>query len=101
MTHHVAKLVFWGVRGSTPTLERDTWRYGGNTPCLELTAPDGTHFILDCGTGLRMLGNRWTRAHGGNGIEAHILVTHYHWDHIQGIPFFNPFFPEPEPLSLL
>jgi phosphoribosyl 1,2-cyclic phosphodiesterase len=92
MTHHVAKLVFWGVRGSTPTLERDTWRYGGNTPCLELTAPDGTRFILDCGTGLRMLGNRWTRAHGGNTIEAHILVTHYHWDHIQGIPFFNPFF---------
>ncbi|MGB8541068.1 MAG: MBL fold metallo-hydrolase [Candidatus Acidiferrales bacterium] len=92
MTHHVAKLVFWGVRGSTPTLERDTWRYGGNTPCLELTAPDGTHFILDCGTGMRMLGNRWTRSHGGNGIEAHILVTHYHWDHIQGIPFFNPFF---------
>src|SRR5579862_926683 len=92
MTHHVAKLVFWGVRGSTPTLERDTWRYGGNTPCLELTAPDGTHFILDCGTGMRMLGNRWTRSHAGNGIEAHILVTHYHWDHIQGIPFFNPFF---------
>ena len=92
MTHHVAKLVFWGVRGSTPTLERDTWRYGGNTPCLELTAPDGTHFILDCGTGMRMLGNRWTRSHGINGIEAHILVTHYHWDHIQGIPFFNPFF---------
>src|SRR5579863_563199 len=92
MTHQVAKLVFWGVRGSTPTLERDTWRYGGNTPCLELTAPDGTRFILDCGTGLRMLGNRWSRANGGNSIEAHILVTHYHWDHIQGIPFFNPFF---------
>jgi len=92
MTHHVAKLTFWGVRGSTPTLERDTWRYGGNTPCLELIAPDGTRFVLDCGTGLRMLGNRWTKAHGGQGIDAHILVTHYHWDHIQGIPFFNPFF---------
>jgi len=92
MTHHAAKLVFWGVRGSTPTLERDTWRYGGNTPCLELTAPDGTHFILDCGTGLRMLGNLWTSAHGRNGIDAHVLVTHYHWDHIQGIPFFHPFF---------
>src|ERR1700723_390160 len=92
MTHQSAKLVFWGVRGSTPTLERDTWRYGGNTPCLELIAPDGTPFILDCGTGLRMLGNRWTKSHRGHGIEAHILVTHYHWDHIQGIPFFNPFF---------
>jgi phosphoribosyl 1,2-cyclic phosphodiesterase len=92
MTHQVAKLVFWGVRGSTPTLERDTWRYGGNTPCLELTAPDGTNFILDCGTGLRMLGNHLTEKRRGMGIEAHILVTHYHWDHIQGIPFFHPFF---------
>ena len=68
MTQNSAKLIFWGVRGSTPTLERDTWRYGGNTPCLELTVPGGPHFILDCGTGLRMLGNhlhamhnRWTR----------------------------------------
>ena len=92
MTQNVAKLVFWGVRGSTPTLERDTWRYGGNTPCLELTAPDGTHFILDCGTGLRLLGKRWAQAHSDFGTEAHVLVTHYHWDHIQGIPFFLPFF---------
>jgi phosphoribosyl 1,2-cyclic phosphodiesterase len=92
MMHPTAKLVFWGVRGSTPTLERDTWRYGGNTPCLELTAPDGTRFILDCGTGLRMLGNRWTGSRGNGEIEAQVLVTHYHWDHIQGIPFFHPFF---------
>ena len=97
MTQNLAKLVFWGVRGSTPTLERDTWRYGGNTPCLELTAPDGTRFILDCGTGLRMLGNHCRRARrwpstARRGIEAHVLVTHYHWDHIQGIPFFHPFF---------
>jgi ribonuclease Z len=92
MTQQAAKLVFWGVRGSTPTLERDTWRYGGNTPCLELTAPDGTRFILDCGTGLRTLGNCLTAAQRGLGIDAHVLVTHYHWDHIQGIPFFHPFF---------
>jgi phosphoribosyl 1,2-cyclic phosphodiesterase len=99
MTQNHAKLVFWGVRGSTPTLERDTWRYGGNTPCVELTTPDGTRFILDCGTGLRMLGNhlqsmqgRWPEPHNETGIEAHILVTHYHWDHIQGMPFFHPFF---------
>ena len=99
MTQNNAKLVFWGVRGSTPTVERDTWRYGGNTPCLEFTAPGDTHFILDCGTGLRMLGNhlqtrhnRWSRWRGDGGMEAHVLVTHYHWDHIQGIPFFHPFF---------
>jgi phosphoribosyl 1,2-cyclic phosphodiesterase len=92
MTQNVARLVFWGVRGSTPTLERDTWRYGGNTPCVELTAPGGTRFILDCGTGLRLLGNHWARSQSEFGIEAHVLVTHYHWDHIQGIPFFHPFF---------
>ena len=90
--HNITKLVFWGVRGSTPTLERDTWRYGGNTPCIELIVPDTTRFILDCGTGLRMLGNRWTGAQGNARIEAHVLVTHYHWDHIQGLPFFHPFF---------
>jgi len=56
MTAPFAKLSFWGVRGSTPTVDPTTWRYGGNTPCLELIAPDGTQFILDCGTGLRMLG---------------------------------------------
>jgi len=95
MTHTSAKLIFWGVRGSTPTPERENGRYGGNTPCLELTAPDGISFILDCGTGLRALGNRWTRTNGGQSIGAHILVTHYHWDHIQGIPFFHPFF-EPQ-----
>ena len=68
------------------------WRYGGNTPCVELTAPDGTHIILDCGTGLRMLGNQWTRNDGDSSIKAHVFVTHYHWDHIQGIPFFRPFY---------
>lgn len=92
ITRLTAKLVFWGVRGSTPTPERDTWRYGGNTPCLEMTAPDGTRFILDCGTGLRMLGNQWNSSRGDGPIEAQVLVTHYHWDHIQGIPFFPPFF---------
>jgi phosphoribosyl 1,2-cyclic phosphodiesterase len=88
----IAKLTFWGVRGSTPTVDPTTWRYGGNTPCLELAAPDGTQFILDCGTGLRMLGNRRTAPNGSNGQPAHILITHYHWDHIQGVPFFAPLY---------
>ena len=94
MTAPIAKLSFWGVRGSTPTVDPATWRYGGNTPCLELTAPDGTQFILDCGTGLRMLGNRWATPSGGGNHETHIFVTHYHWDHIQGIPFFSPLYAE-------
>ena len=91
----VTKLSFWGVRGSTPTVDPATWRYGGNTPCLELTAPDGTQFILDCGTGLRVLGSRWTvPASSGRNPKTHIFVTHYHWDHIQGIPFFSPLYAE-------
>src|SRR6202795_3407518 len=94
MTLPIAKLSFWGVRGSTPTVDPATWRYGGNTPCLELIAPDGTQFILDCGTGLRMLGSRWAAPEAGNSAETHILVTHYHWDHIQGIPFFAPLYVE-------
>jgi phosphoribosyl 1,2-cyclic phosphodiesterase len=100
MSGPVTKLSFWGVRGSTPTVDPATWRYGGNTPCLELTAPDGTQFILDCGTGLRVLGSRWTApsagviASGARNPETHILVTHYHWDHIQGVPFFAPLYSE-------
>jgi phosphoribosyl 1,2-cyclic phosphodiesterase len=94
MTVPIAKLSFWGVRGSTPTVDPATWRYGGNTPCLELTAPDGTQFILDCGTGLRMLGSRWAAPNSGKAPGTHILVTHYHWDHIQGIPFFSPLYVE-------
>lgn len=91
MAKQVAKLSFWGVRGSTPTVDRATWRYGGNTPCLELITPDDGRLILDCGTGLRILGNRLA-ASPDKTIEAQILVTHYHWDHIQGIPFFAPLY---------
>ena len=94
MNHPIAKLSFWGVRGSTPTVDPATWRYGGNTPCLELIAQDGTQFILDCGTGLRMLGRRWTGPRIPGAASSHILVTHYHWDHIQGIPFFAPLYGE-------
>ena len=94
MTVPITKLSFWGVRGSTPTVDPTTWRYGGNTPCLELIAADGTQFILDCGTGLRMLGNRGTAAGAARSPEAHIFVTHYHWDHIQGIPFLAPLYAE-------
>jgi phosphoribosyl 1,2-cyclic phosphodiesterase len=92
MTAPIAKLTFWGVRGSTPTVDPATWRYGGNTPCLELIAPDGTQFILDCGTGLRILGSHWSEPQAGQFPKTHILVTHYHWDHIQGMPFFAPLY---------
>jgi phosphoribosyl 1,2-cyclic phosphodiesterase len=94
MSSPIAKLTFWGVRGSTPTVDPVTWRFGGNTPCLDFVAPDGTQFILDCGTGLRMLGNRWDTENSPRPAETHIFVTHYHWDHIQGLPFFAPLYNE-------
>ncbi|MBV9888152.1 MAG: PilZ domain-containing protein [Acidobacteria bacterium] len=94
MTNPVAKLSFWGVRGSTATVDPATWRYGGNTPCLELTTPDGYQLILDCGTGLRSLGSRWAKEYLEQKHETHFLVTHYHWDHIKGIPFFTPLYSE-------
>jgi phosphoribosyl 1,2-cyclic phosphodiesterase len=96
MKNPVAKLTFWGVRGSTATVDPATWRFGGNTPCVELTTPDGMQLVLDCGTGLRMLGSRWGKEgeQGARRNETHFLVTHYHWDHIQGIPFFTPLYSE-------
>ncbi len=95
MGDNVTKIGFWGVRGSTPTVDRANWRYGGNTPCLELVIAGGTRIILDCGTGLRGLGNRWIQTYGSKKpMEAHIFLTHYHWDHIQGIPFFAPLYSE-------
>ena len=92
MSSTETKVVFWGVRGSTPAPHPSSWRYGGNTPCVEVKTSPDTRFILDCGTGLRLLGNRWEEKSTEHGIDAHILVTHYHWDHIQGIPFFHPFY---------
>lgn len=89
-----ARLRFWGVRGSTPTVDKATWRYGGNTACVELTTPTGARVILDCGTGFRMLGRHLEAANEPDHREAHIFVTHYHWDHIQGIPFFAPLYSE-------
>ena len=80
---------FWGTRGSIPTPGRGTTLFGGNTSCVEVRAADGTVIILDCGTGARPLGiDLLTRA--ATLPNMHILVTHTHWDHIQGFPFFVP-----------
>jgi phosphoribosyl 1,2-cyclic phosphodiesterase len=86
------RIKFWGVRGSIPTPERRNSRYGGNTPCVEVRLDDGNLIILDCGTGLRPLGNSLVRNAGGAPIRAHIFLTHFHWDHVQSIPFFAPFY---------
>lgn len=83
---------FWGVRGATPTPIRQNLRYGGNTPCVEIRTRQGNLFIIDCGTGLRMLGHALEKEYGKKPISARIFLTHYHWDHIQGIPFFTPLY---------
>jgi len=86
------KIKFWGVRGSTPTPERRNSRYGGNTTCLEVRLANGTLIVLDCGSGLRGLGKSLLREYGEHPIHAYIFMTHFHWDHIQGIPFFLPLY---------
>lgn len=83
---------FWGVRGSTPTPGRQNLRYGGNTPCIEVQTKSKNLFILDCGSGFRALGNILAKRRSRKPIQAHIFLTHFHWDHIQGIPFFRPLY---------
>ena len=86
------RVKFWGVRGSTPTPQPENLRYGGNTPCVEFRSDSGALLIVDCGTGLRMLGKTLAREFGRRPIRAHILISHFHWDHIQGLPFFTPLY---------
>lgn len=86
------RLKFWGVRGSTPTPQVENLRYGGNTPCLEVRSDAGTLLIVDCGSGLRMLGKALAKEFGDRPIQAHVLLSHFHWDHIQGLPFFVPLY---------
>jgi phosphoribosyl 1,2-cyclic phosphodiesterase len=85
------RIKFWGVRGSTPTPQAENLRYGGNTACVEVRLGN-TRYIFDCGTGLRNLGNRLQEQCDGKPVFAHVFVSHFHWDHIQGIPFFRPLY---------
>jgi phosphoribosyl 1,2-cyclic phosphodiesterase len=82
---------FWGTRGSLPRPGPDTLRFGGNTSCVEVSSDRGTLVIIDCGSGLHDLGHALI-ASGQSTLKGHILISHTHWDHIQGIPFFAPFF---------
>lgn len=84
------RLKFWGVRGSIPTPGKHTVRYGGNTPSLELRLDDDRLVIFDAGTGIRNFGDYLIG--NGESINAFLLITHPHWDHIQGFPFFKPAF---------
>ncbi len=85
------RVEFWGTRGSIPTPGPTTTRYGGNTACVEIRTARGTLVVLDCGTGAHPLGQKLIGS-GGQVAHGHVLISHTHWDHIQGIPFFAPLF---------
>jgi phosphoribosyl 1,2-cyclic phosphodiesterase len=89
------RVKFWGVRGSTPTPQAGNLRYGGNTSCVEVRH-ENSLYIFDCGTGFRTLGQQLESEANGQPIRAHIFVSHFHWDHIQGIPFFRPLYENSE-----
>ncbi len=82
------KLRFWGTRGSIPSPGPETVKYGGNTTCVELLLNDGTLILFDAGTGIRNFGTEYLKSNGNHHIN--LFLTHSHWDHIQGFPFFKP-----------
>ena len=83
------QITFWGVRGSYPVPGAATVRYGGQTSCVEARSTRGDCVIVDAGTGMRALGNKLVReARGPQNYD--VLLSHVHWDHIQGLPFFSP-----------
>lgn len=81
------EVTFWGVRGSIPSPGPDTVRYGGNTPCIGVKMAEGW-LVLDAGSGIRKLGQHLLRELGPADHRITLLISHTHWDHIQGLPFF-------------
>lgn len=88
------KVTFWGTRGSIAKAGPTTVRYGGNTSCVAVRSDAGTLVVIDCGTGAHGLGQQLLAEAGDAPIDGDILVSHTHWDHIQGLPFFAPLFRE-------
>lgn len=82
------QITFWGTRGSIPAPGPETMRYGGNTSCVAVRLHDGTLIVFDAGTGIRSLGKTLLAQPGP--VRAYLFLSHMHWDHIQGLPFFAP-----------
>ena len=94
------RVKFWGVRGSIPVPGSSTVGYGGNTSCVEVRA-EGEIIILDAGSGLRELGIALEAEFGEQPIRSTLLISHFHWDHIQGLPFFLPAYKQKNSLRVL
>jgi phosphoribosyl 1,2-cyclic phosphodiesterase len=77
-----------------------TERYGGNTSCVEVRSAAGTRVVVDAGTGIRKLGKELAADSEGGNAEVHLLVSHTHWDHIQGLPYFAPLYQRGNKLSV-
>lgn len=90
------QITFYGVRGSIPTPGPEYVRYGGNTACVHVELEDGTDIILDAGTGIRLLGQRLIK----KTTPIHLLLSHNHWDHIQGFPFFTPIYQQGREINI-
>jgi len=88
------ELEFWGTRGTCPVSGKDKVKYGGHTACASLTAPSGEVIIIDAGTGLRDLGRKLAAEHRETCPHLHLLLTHFHLDHVMGLPFFSPLYSE-------
>jgi phosphoribosyl 1,2-cyclic phosphodiesterase len=86
------ELELWGVRGSTPVSGKDKNKYGGSTSCASLVTSEGEWIIIDAGTGIKKLGERMIKQWEEEQAEVHILLTHFHLDHIIGLPFFAPLY---------
>jgi phosphoribosyl 1,2-cyclic phosphodiesterase len=86
------RLRFWGVRGSTPTPQVENLTFGGNTSCVEIRTAENQSIILDAGSGIRNLGQTLMKEAAGQPIDIKLFLTHFHWDHIQGLPFFAPIY---------
>ena len=91
-TRHQLRMRFWGVRGSTPAPGEDKLVYGGNTPCVEIRDASGQVLVFDGGSGIRELGQHLATEFAGRDLAVNLFLTHFHWDHIQGIPYFRPLF---------
>ena len=96
---HKLQLRFWGVRGSTPAPGKDTLVYGGNTPCIEIRTASDEVLVLDGGSGIRALGRQLKSEFAGRKLSLNLFLTHFHWDHIQGIPYFQPLFSQSTQLT--